>query len=1271
MKREFTERDRCSDTRTAKVKTAARNLFPALAVAWIMSFAALHVNAADNNLGNVKQAVGNTVWFGSYPQDYAGFPPNVSAPTVPYVLKLHHRQRDGSNPPQMRPSFFLIQPVKWRILANDAQGLLLIADEILDRKPLHETAGAVSWQASDLRDTLENRFLLGSTDTPTSTDYFTPAERNAVAISSLLNPTTGADPDGITTNDRVFLLSADEAETLFATDADRIGHNSVYAASYENTSDPHTQPDAWLTRTHSSGGLPGYAAFVKEDGVLDRVAGLKKIIAGQIRPALRLSRDAVVMVSNGVKTGFTDGSLKTTDILPASLLKLTLVDASLTLTSTSNKYPLVVPGGTLTLNYAGLSNGSGRYISCVIEEQGGDAIYYAKLDNASTASGTVTITVPSSTPESSYVLKLFCEEPNADAQAPDIASQPVVFNLGVSSAALAPTITTPTAPNGMVGLAYDVTFAATGNPAPVWEVATGTLPPGLTLEPTGQLHGTPVTAGLSYNFTLSATSGAGSAGRAYTVQIEATSAPIITGPAAGALHSQVKYTPYTPTYTITATGYPAPTFNVIEGAMPVGMTLNSTTGLISGIPTTEVNAIIKVEARNFLGIDIREYSIYIEPTGTPAQPSFITASSIPLPTAYAGQAYNAQIQYTGVPAPDIIPQVSLPAGLSIGTDGTISGTPPLSAAGAAYTIPIKLENIVGNITESFTLTIEYLLNRPALTLTPLITTTGSNPFTVTATFERPVSGLTDAHIAVIGGTASNVAMFSTPTSTTPPRANVWTFDVTPDPTNLDGTIIQAFVRQGSALDEYGAHTVSESDTVSVTYLADRPVAQFDFTDGQPFVSDPGGFSFLIHPYATTSTLLVDAVALSGTNIDDVIEIRRDGALVGGWDATVSGNTVTVTGVFGEGTYTVTLKEGRVSNDLNHYMGRTVIHFSVQISKNWYEGCTQTFTLAVTPGQLGLEYRGLAADYVVSPDGSPPPATLTVAAGATETAISLRSLRVPGDLEGGSGDIVITLNGAPLLTIAGLHFYNRPTEDDLVYIPPTTLYSGYLALLRGGSPYLQRSLDDGATWQNAWTPATSIQISNLGDAILFREPDGCYEIAFASGNDPSFVTVQRQITLPTLPGITTNPVAGEYFISSGADWVFQLTPSGQQYEGLTPEVSSGRQYVPDSVGVIVTPNGDGSFEVRIRTIREAVNISVRMVRNQDDGNASVEASRVWASGGQLYIAAIQTGEAKVYTLTGVLLRSIPVEAGLTGQTPLAPGFYIVTLSDGSRFKVSGF
>jgi hypothetical protein len=63
---------------------------------------------------------------------------------------------------------------------------------------------------------------------------------------------------------------------------------------------------------------------------------------------------------------------------------------------------------------------------------------------------------------------------------------------------------TGTPPAGTTNSPYSFSFAASGAPDPTFSVTAGSLPPGLTLSPTGTISGTPTTAG-GYPVTVTAT----------------------------------------------------------------------------------------------------------------------------------------------------------------------------------------------------------------------------------------------------------------------------------------------------------------------------------------------------------------------------------------------------------------------------------------------------------------------------------------------------------------------------------------------------------------------------------------------------------------------------------------------------------------------------------------------------------------------------------------------------------------------------------------------
>jgi phosphodiesterase/alkaline phosphatase D-like protein len=65
-----------------------------------------------------------------------------------------------------------------------------------------------------------------------------------------------------------------------------------------------------------------------------------------------------------------------------------------------------------------------------------------------------------------------------------------------------PTVATSSLPNGTLGSSYDQTMAASGGTPPYqWSLASGALPPGLTLSTSGRLSGTPTQAG-GFDFTV-------------------------------------------------------------------------------------------------------------------------------------------------------------------------------------------------------------------------------------------------------------------------------------------------------------------------------------------------------------------------------------------------------------------------------------------------------------------------------------------------------------------------------------------------------------------------------------------------------------------------------------------------------------------------------------------------------------------------------------------------------------------------------------------------
>ena len=235
------------------------------------------------------------------------------------------------------------------------------------------------------------------------------------------------------------------------------------------------------------------------------------------------------------------------------------------------------------------------------------------------------------------------------------------------------TIGPATLPASTVGVAYTQSITATGgNGTYTFSVSSGALPTGLVLNAsTGALTGTPTASG-TFNFTLTATDGLGATGsRAYSLLINAAIAvsPVsLPGGSVGGVYNQTL---------LTTGGTGAKTFAVTAGTLPTGVTLNATTGVISGTTTSAATSSFTVTATDAVGATgFRAYSVVIN--------AAIAVNPVTLPVGVVGTAYSQSISAAGGNGSYTfgVSAGALPAGLVLNTaSGLLSGTP--SATGTA------------------------------------------------------------------------------------------------------------------------------------------------------------------------------------------------------------------------------------------------------------------------------------------------------------------------------------------------------------------------------------------------------------------------------------------------------------------------------------------------------------------------------------------------------------------------------------------------------------
>ncbi len=169
--------------------------------------------------------------------------------------------------------------------------------------------------------------------------------------------------------------------------------------------------------------------------------------------------------------------------------------------------------------------------------------------------------------------------------APEVTSSAFVCN-GMGMVPFA--IQTPTLVDGVAGQPYAATLTAAGGTGGnyMWSISAGTLPPGLTLEPTGTpdtiLSGLP-TGGGNYTFTVQVTDFFGqAASRQFTIVVAGPLLAITTF----VVPEIVVNTAYNFTLGVTG-GSPPYTWSIVQGSLPVGLSL-AANGAITGTPTQNV-----------------------------------------------------------------------------------------------------------------------------------------------------------------------------------------------------------------------------------------------------------------------------------------------------------------------------------------------------------------------------------------------------------------------------------------------------------------------------------------------------------------------------------------------------------------------------------------------------------------------------------------------------------------------------------------------------------
>jgi hypothetical protein len=402
----------------------------------------------------------------------------------------------------------------------------------------------------------------------------------------------------------------------------------------------------------------------------------------------------------------------------------------------------------------------------------------------------------------------------------------------------APAITTTTLAAGTEGALYSQPIIKAGGAGTVtFTVSAGALPAGLMMSTSGMISGTPTGPAGTANFTVkvtdSSTATPQTATQPLSILINLPPQPSINP---GTLPGGNVGSPYTQTLTVTD-GLGPFTWSVSSGTLPAGLSFNTTTATISGIPTTQqVNVAFTIQVTDSSNPQQSGSQPYSVTIGAPLPLSITTTS--PLPQGNLNVVYSATISATGGIAPYTfsldVGSSPLPAGLgfsSSNNQGLISGTP--TAVGTITNIIVDVHDSQGvpaTAQQTFNLTV---LAPPSITLLSPASGPVGTPIAITGTnFGTTQGSSTVTFNGVSAGTATN---WSSTSITVPVPAGATTgnvvvtvssvassgsaFTVTPSCTTnctLSGTVTGPWVT-GVTISLTGTATLSTTTAVNGTY----------------------------------------------------------------------------------------------------------------------------------------------------------------------------------------------------------------------------------------------------------------------------------------------------------------------------------------------------------------------------------------------------------------------------------------------------------------------
>lgn len=815
-------------------------------------------------------------------------------------------------------------------------------------------------------------------------------------------------------------------------------------------------------------------------------------------------------------------------------------------------------------------------------------------------------------------------------------SAPATVTLTVSP----PTVTyTPTSSlAGTVGAAYSQSLAgASGGATPYsYVLASGSLPPGLSLASNGSLAGTP-TANGSFSFSVRATDSSTGTG-----PFSATSGTLTLNIAAPAL----TYAPGNPTAATVGAAYSGSlasagggtgpyTYSIASGSLPVGITLASN-GTLAGTPTAGGTFNFTVTATDSSG-GTGPFSATSPALALTVNAPTISIAPITLTNPTVGSAYSQTVTASGGTSgySYAVTAGALPPGLRLSSGGAITGTP---TSGGSFNFTLTATDSsagTGPYTGSRAYTL--IVNAPTLTLSPASGAT----FNATAGTALSGMGFTAAngtapysYAITSGALPPGVSLASSGgLSGTPTAAGSFNFSV---------TATDASSGTGAPFSVTGGYTMVVVAPTITLAPATLPAMSVGTAFNQTLVASGGqpAFSYAIVAGALPAGLLLNTASgvISGTPTQ-------------------------------AGAYNVTVR----ATDNGGFSGNQP-----------YSGTVGGAVVVLPAASLSNATAGTAYSYTFSASGGTPGYNYVLQTGLLPTGVSLSSAGVLSGTPTQAGNFTFTVRATDSSTGTGAPFSASQSYALTVNAPTISLTPSTLPAATGGTAYSQTITASGGTGSHTFSLSAGALPPGVGltsGGILSGTPTtaGSYAFTITATDSLGFTGSQAYSFTVNAPAITLTPATLPAATGSTA-YNQTLTASGGN-GGYTFSLSTGA--LPPGIGlssagvISGTPTTTGSYTFTVQAT-DGFGFSGSQAYTMAVNAPAIVFVQTTLPGGQVATAYSQTLSAGggsgsfTYSLSaGALPPGIALSsAGALSGTPTTAGSYSFTVTATDTFGFTG-